>query len=102
MKLNKTDFNILDKLLNKIGFGSYYDLIQMLREIIYNIQPKLQYKLEKETDLLVLIKLLSKLSYNTKKLIKEALKDLEEVDEASTEKEQDTMLTKKILKWMEK
>ncbi len=67
MKLNKTDFNTLDKLLVKIGFGSYYDLIQMLRDTIYNIQPKLQCKLEKETDLLVLIKLLSKLSYKLKK-----------------------------------
>ena len=62
MKLNKTDFNTLDKLLVKIGFGSYYDLIQMLRDIIYNIQPKLQCELEKETDLLFLIKLISKLT----------------------------------------
>ncbi|KKM79964.1 hypothetical protein LCGC14_1344700 [marine sediment metagenome] len=102
MKLNKTDFNILDDLLVKIGFGSYYDLIQMLRDIAYNIQPNLQCKLEKETDLLILIKLISKLAHNTKKLIKEALKDLEEVDDSKTEEEQGTILTKKILKWMEK
>jgi len=62
MKLNKTDFNTLDKLLNKIGFGSYYDLIQMLKDTAYNIQPKLQDKLEKETDLLKIVNLISRLS----------------------------------------
>ncbi len=67
MKLNKIDFNALDKILSKIGFGSYYDLIQMLRDIAYNIEPKLQGKLEKETDLLKLIKLINKLTYILKK-----------------------------------
>jgi len=62
MKLNKTDFNILDKLLNKIGFGSYYDLIQMLKDTAYNIQPKLQNKLEKETDLLKMVSIVNRLS----------------------------------------
>jgi len=66
MKLNKTDFDILDKLLVKIGFGSYYDCIETLRIIIYNIEPKLQYKLEKETDLLILIKLLYRLTHKLK------------------------------------
>lgn len=68
MKLNKTDFDTLDKLLVKIGFGSYYDCIIMLRTIIYNIEPKLQCKLEKETDLLKLINLISKLSYKLKEV----------------------------------
>ena len=68
MKLNKTDFDILDKLLVKIGFGSYYDLIQMLKDTIYNIEPKLQCKLEKETDLIYLITLLNKLSKKIKKV----------------------------------
>ena len=67
MKLNKTDFDLLDNLLSKVGFGSYYDCIQILRDIAYNIQPKLQCKLEKETDLFVLIKLISKLTYILKK-----------------------------------
>ncbi len=62
MKLNKTDFNVLDNLLSKIGFGSYYDLIQMLRDIAYNIEPRLQGKLKKETDLLKMINLLSRFS----------------------------------------
>ena len=106
MKLNKTDFNVLDKLLSKIGFGSYYDLIQMLRDISYNTEPKLRYKLELETDLFVLIKLISKLSYKVKNQIKkqtkEIIKDLKEIDDASTEKEQDKILDKKIFKWIEK
>lgn len=67
MKLAKKDFDILDKLLMKIGFGSYYDCIEMLKGIIYNIEPKLECKLEKETDLLKLINLISKLSYKLKK-----------------------------------
>ncbi len=68
MKLNKTDFNILEDLLVKIGFGSYYDCIQMLRDIAYNIQPKLQRKLEKETDLLKIVNLISRLTKNKKKM----------------------------------
>jgi len=67
MKLNKKDFDILDNLLVKIGFGSYYDCIVMLRTIIYNIEPKLQSKLEKETDFLKLINWISRLSYKLKK-----------------------------------
>lgn len=62
MKLNKEDFNELDKLLNKIGFGSYYDCLQLLKDAIYNLRSDLQCKLEKETDLLVLVMLVNKLS----------------------------------------
>lgn len=71
MKLNRTDFDLLDNLLSKIGFGSYYDCIQLLRDIIYDIEPKLQCKLEKETDLFLLINLISRLAHTLKKERKE-------------------------------
>lgn len=76
MKLNKEDFNVLDRLLTKMGFGSYYDCIQLLKDIIYKIRPKLQCKLEKETDLYILIMLLARLPIkNTRELIAEFLQD---------------------------
>lgn len=67
MKLNKKDFEVLDGLLNKIGFGSYYDCIQLLKDAIYDLEPKLQHKLEKETDLRVIIGLVNRIASKYKK-----------------------------------
>jgi len=67
MKLNREDFNKLDDLLRKIGFGSYYDCLIMIKDAIYNIEPKLQCKLEGESDLLKIIILLARISKKLKK-----------------------------------
>lgn len=67
MKLNKKDFEILDDLLSKIGFGSYYDCIQLLKDAIYNLEPNLRGKLEKETDLLVIVGLVNRIACKYKK-----------------------------------
>lgn len=61
MRLNREDFELLDNLLSKIGFGSYYDCIQLLKEVIYIIEPKLQCKLENETDLHTIIMLINRI-----------------------------------------
>lgn len=67
MKLNKKDFNVLDELLCKIGFGSYYDCIQVLKDAIYKLEPKLQCKLENETDLHIIVSLVYHLASKIKK-----------------------------------
>lgn len=67
MKLNEKDFEVLDGLLSKIGFGSYYDCIQLLKDAIYDLEPKLQCKLEKETDLLVIVGLVNRIASKYKK-----------------------------------
>lgn len=56
-KLEKQEWETLDKLITKIGFGSYYDLIEMLRMTITNLEPKLNPKINTESDLLTLIQL---------------------------------------------
>lgn len=68
MKLNKQDFDKLDKLLKKIGFGSYYDLIECLKMILHNMhldilkqKPILNEKIASETDLHTLINLILEL-----------------------------------------
>ena len=71
MRLNKQDFDILDGLLCKIGFGSYYDCIQLLKDAIYSIKPELRSKLEKVDDLLLIVNLLNHIT----KKIKEVIKD---------------------------
>jgi len=67
MKLNRTDFDLLNDLLNKIGFGSYYDCIQLLKDAIYDIEPKLRGKMEKETDLHVIVMLINRIASKHKK-----------------------------------
>lgn len=37
MKLSKTDWNKLDVLLNKHGFGGYYDLVESLKIVIRRV-----------------------------------------------------------------
>jgi len=65
MKLPKDQWNQLDKLLGKIGFGGYYDCIEVLRSIAIKLSDKnedLIEKIREEDDLLVLILVISKLS----------------------------------------
>jgi len=68
MRLNKEDFNKLDELIRKIGFGSYYDLIECLKMILDNMhlnvlkdKPILNGKIKEEIDLHVLINLILEL-----------------------------------------
>lgn len=37
MKLSREDWQKLDALLSKIGFGGYYDLIELLRMTAHNL-----------------------------------------------------------------
>ena len=71
MKLNKQDFDVLDGLLSKIGFGSYYDCIQVLRDIIYkiayNFKPETRNNLENETDLYKIISLINRIASKNKR-----------------------------------
>ena len=62
MRLSKSDWNRLDELLGKIGFGGYYDLIEVLRDIVCNLKPDLSKKIRKESDLHTLVTLIYRLS----------------------------------------
>ena len=68
MRLNKEDFDKLDELIRKIGFGSYYDLIECLKMILDNMhlnmlkdKPMLNAKIKEKTDLHILISLILEL-----------------------------------------
>lgn len=59
--LSKEDWEQLDSLLSKVGFGGYYDLTQLLKMTISNLDPSiLSNKLY--DDLFELVTLLYKLS----------------------------------------
>jgi hypothetical protein len=45
MKLNKEDWNQLDKLLSKVGFGGYYDLCECIKMSINDILKNRRLKL---------------------------------------------------------
>ena len=61
MRLNKEDWNQLDDLLTKMGFGSYYDCVEVLKNIILDLDEKVYDKLveKNESDIHVLIMLIS-------------------------------------------
>jgi len=68
MKLNKKDWNELDRLLGKIGFGGYYDCIEVLRSTASKLakDKKLtedfQDFIREEDDLQILIVLINQLA----------------------------------------
>lgn len=72
MKLNKKDWSLLDELLAKIGFGGYYDCIEVLRMTAlalckYRVLPfekcaKIQQNIRKEDDLQALILVIYRLA----------------------------------------
>ena len=62
MKLSKEDWTQLDKLLGKVGFGGYYDLVECLRMAIINLAPEISNDIQKESDIQVLVTLLIKVS----------------------------------------
>ena len=62
MKLFKEDWQQLDILLNKAGFGGYYDLVECLRMAITNIVPELNEDIKKESDIQILVALLLRVS----------------------------------------
>ena len=62
MRLSKSDWNRLDELLGKVGFGGYYDLIEVLKDTARNLKPDLSDKIRKEDDLHTLVTLIYRLS----------------------------------------
>jgi hypothetical protein len=62
-KLNKQDWEKMDELLGKIGFGGYYDFIELLKMSIVNIKPIVADMIRNETDLRQLMVIL----YNSSK-----------------------------------
>jgi len=66
MKLNKEEWNKLDNLLRKIGFGGYYDFLECLKISINDIndiyQVFNQEKIQELKDLSISVKLLNKLT----------------------------------------
>lgn len=65
MRLSKDDFYKLDELLSKVGFGGYYDLIELLKMTVNNLEPKLD--VHEETDLQTLVLLIYKLTSKERK-----------------------------------
>jgi len=65
MKLAKEDWNQLDTLLSKMGFGGYYDCIEVLRMAATNLteDEKIKHEIQREDDLVALILLIEKLSH---------------------------------------
>ncbi|MFW9881474.1 MAG: hypothetical protein ACFFG0_51070 [Candidatus Thorarchaeota archaeon] len=70
MKLNKEDWNQLDNLLSKMGFGGYYDVCECLKQSILDINKitKLfkEDKIQENNDLYMLIKILNRNSSKLK------------------------------------
>lgn len=58
MLLNKEDWQTLDNLLSKIGFGGYYDTVEILKMSIINLKPHAKEIIKDENDLHILINLL--------------------------------------------
>lgn len=40
-RLSKEEWEKLDELLGKHGFGGYYDLVECLKGVLYKLQPEL-------------------------------------------------------------
>lgn len=69
MKLSKQDWNQLDILLGKIGFGGYCDLVELLKIVIKNLNynnPKLEKKIEIEVDIHNLVHLIIRIQRRLK------------------------------------
>lgn len=62
MKLSKEDWQQLDILLGKVGFGGYYDLVECLQMVITNISPELDNIVKNQSDIQVLVTLLITIS----------------------------------------
>ena len=71
MKLTKEEWEHLDSLLGKLGFGGYYDLMELLRQTASNLterflpseeQPKMNEQIMNEKDLKTLVTLVNYLS----------------------------------------
>jgi len=60
MRLQKEDWNQLDDLLSKAGFGGYYDLIELIRDDISKLEPRATDISREEDDLLILMLMLGK------------------------------------------
>jgi len=76
MKLQKDEWEKLDELLFKIGFGGYYDLLAVLREVAFNLSERLikseeaekwKATIKEEKDLKTMVILINYLSYHAVK-----------------------------------
>ena len=72
MKLEKEDWNQLDNLLQKSGFGGYYDLCECLKQAIIDINKITKLfqckKIQETNDLLLLVRLLNKNAHKVKEM----------------------------------
>ena len=66
MRLTKQDFDQLDELITKIGFGSYYDLIEIIKMTITNLEPTAHQIINKEDNLYDLIIIMLEISKKRK------------------------------------
>jgi len=77
MRLSKEDWNKLDDLLGKMGFGGYYDLLEVLKESAFRLckdkiedeEKKEMWKatIREEKDLCTLVSLIGFLIFKVKK-----------------------------------
>lgn len=67
MRLAKVDWERLDSLLGQVGFGGYYDLVEVLKTIVTNLKPSVAPSITGEADLHNLIMLITALSEEKKK-----------------------------------
>ena len=63
-QLSKEEWTLLDKLLSKLGFGGYYDLVECIKQAIFDINSKTNMFIKKNvrenTNLVVLVKILNR------------------------------------------
>ena len=69
MRLSKSDWDTLDTLIGRIGFGGYYDMVEVLKAIIINLYPLMTAKVTNETDIHTLITLLLRISKQVKPIV---------------------------------
>jgi len=77
MRLSKEDWNKLDELLGKIGFGGYYDLLEVIKEGAFRLckdkikdgqeRKKYEYTIRKENDLKFMVTFVNHLIFKEDK-----------------------------------
>jgi hypothetical protein len=74
--LSKEDWNALNSILGKLGFGGYYDFMEVLRQTAYNLSIRIknderrriwQEGIKNEKDLRTLVSLVNTLSVEKEK-----------------------------------
>ena len=62
MRLAKADWERLDSLLGQVGFGGYYDFVEVLKTIVTNLKPSVTDSIIGEADLHTLVMLITEIS----------------------------------------